>query len=282
MTRAALNGFFPAHYPAGRRFAAAVGEASPEMRSIEVEIADARELQCGATSDAEFFDAHGFVLLDHETSVRDWDRDAVGVYLPELDGVIRERLFPGRRVEFQLFPNILRRGRGTASPYYAEGVHSDGARDAEDYMHNIAAFAGEQAAGWWRTRYDGDDVEGLVWVDFWRLTNMTAPLEHMPLALCDTGSLAADDLVPTAYTGIASEGRETRHLSLRYNPGQRWYYYPRMTCDEMLAFKLGEFTKASGPQKNCFHTAFRDPAAPSDAEQRQSCEYRVGVLLLRD
>ncbi|MES2325765.1 MAG: hypothetical protein V4499_00340 [Pseudomonadota bacterium] len=27
------------------------------------------------------------------------------------------------------------------------------------------------------------DVEGLVWIDFWRTTNMSGPLEHMPLAL---------------------------------------------------------------------------------------------------
>ena len=27
---------------------------------------------------------------------------------------------------------------------------------------------------------------------------------------------------------------------------------------------------------------FVDPEAPSDAEERQSCEHRVGVLILRD
>ena len=282
MTLAPLNGFFPADYPAGQSFAAAIGEGSPDMQSIEVEIGDARELQRGATSEADFFAEHGFVLLPHQTAARDWDRDVVEVYLPELGTVIRERLFPGRRVEFQLFPNILRRGRDTPTPFYAEGVHSDGGRDADDYVHNIAAFAGDQAANWWRARYEREDVERLVWVDFWRLTNMTAPLEHMPLALCDTGTLAAEDLVPTEFTGIAPEGRPTRHLSLRHNPGQRWYYYPRMTGEEMLAFKLGEFAKEPGPPRNCFHTAFRDPASSLGAEERQSCEYRVGVLILRD
>ena len=57
-----------------------------------------------------------------------------------------------------------------------------------------------------------------------------------------------------------------------------------MTTNELLALKLCEFWKddpQAAPQ-NVFHSAFRDPFAPDGAEERQSCENRVGVLILRD
>jgi hypothetical protein len=281
VTSVRLNGFFPSDYQVEGRFRAAVGAPTPERAYPPVEIGDARALQAGRDP-AAFFAEHGFVLLDHPTAVRDWDSEVASIYMAEIDAVIREQLFPGRRIEVQQFPSLLRRGRDTPVPFYAEGVHSDGGRDADDYQNNIAAFSNPDFARFWRERYDKEDVEGLIWVDFWRPTNMAGPLRHMPLALCDSASLDPADLVPTALTGIAPEGKVTHHLSLRFNAGQRWHSYPEMRCDELLAFRLGGFLKQPGPPLNCFHSAFRDPAAPTDAEQRQSCEHRVGVLLLRD
>lgn len=285
MTVAQLNGFYPPEFASRERQRFAVGAPPPgfEASARPVEIGDARALQAAeGLSEAEFFARHGFVLLPHASAVRDWDTDVAAVYLPEIERIVRERLLPGRRVEVQQVPSLLRRGRDTPVPFYAEGVHSDGGLDADDYAHNIGAFSTTQYAAMWRARYDREDVAGVIWVDFWRPTNMAGPLEHMPLALCDPGSLDPDDLIRTALTGIAPEGRESHHLSLRFNAEQRWYYYPRMTVDELLAFKLAEFWKEPAPPGNCFHSAFRNPNAPADAEPRQSCEHRVGVLVLRD
>jgi len=282
MAAVRLNGFLPRDFTPVERLRGPVGTADPLMTSDAVEIGDARALQARTASEAACFAEHGFVLLPHATQVRDWDADIASIYKPEIEAAVRERLFPGRRVEIEQGGPPLRRGRGTAVPFYAEGVHSDGGIGADDYAHNIGAFAGEAAANWWRAHYERDAVEGVVWVDFWRTTNMAGPLEHMPLALLDVATLEAADCMPTALTGIAPEGRETHHLSLRFNPGQRWYSYSRMTPDELLAFKLSAFWKDAQPPQNCFHSAFADPAAPADAEHRQSCEHRVGVLLLRD
>jgi hypothetical protein len=194
---------------------------------------------------------------------------------------VRERLLPGRKVEIAPAP-LARRGRGTAMSFYAEGVHSDGGLGLQDHVHNIDAFAGGEAARRWRERYACDDVEGLVWLNFWRTTNMTGALEHMPLALCDPISLDRRDLVRTAMTGLAAQGRETHHLALRFNADQRWFYYPRMKCDELIVFTLAEVWKTCSPVRNCFHTAFRKPVSPPDVEERQSCELRVSVLVLRN
>jgi len=285
MVLAALNGFYPPDFSDEARQCFPVGAPPPGADRVprQVEIGDARALQAaGQLSEGDFFAQHGFVLLPHETAVRDWDADVAPIYLGEIERVIRARLLPGRRVEIHQLPNLLRRGRDTPVPFYAEGVHSDGGIDADDYAHNIEAFSTPEAGRWWRSGYERADVAGMIWIDFWRTTNMAGPLHHMPLALCDTASLDAVDLVRSGLTGIAPEGRESHHLSLRHNPEQRWYVYPGMTDEELLAFKLAEFWKVPTPPRNCFHSAFRDPDALSDAEHRQSCEHRVGVMVLND
>ena len=284
MTLAQLRGFYAADFiPEGRqRFAVGSRAEGRDQAGQSVVVADARALQAAeGVPEAEFMSRHGFVLLPHATAVRDWDREVASVYLPEIERIVRERLMPGPRVEIEP-ASLLRRGRGTSLPFYAEGVHSDGGLDLDDYAHNIAAFTDEETSRRWRARYERDDVAGLVWLDFWRPTNMAGPLQHMPLALCDPTSVDACDVVRTAMTGLAPDGRETHHLSLRFNAGQRWWSYPQMTCDELIAFKLAEFWKEPSPLRNCFHTAFRHPDAPGDCQPRQSCEFRVGVLMLND
>jgi hypothetical protein len=287
MVQATLNGFLPPDFAGDEAPRINIGDApAPEYRQTypPVEIGDARALQASATSEADFFRQHGFVLLPHATAVRDWDRDVGSVYLPEIEKIIRKRLLPGKKIEVQQMPRLLRRGRGTSTPFYAEGVHSDGPLTADAYGLNVGAFASEQAEAWWRQSYERDYVAGFMSIDFWRTTNMREPLRHMPLALCEPKSLERDDIIPSTMVGVAPEGRVTHHLALRYNPEQTWYFYPEVTVDELIAFKLNEFwkdDKAARPQ-NVFHSAFRHPLTPPDAEERQSCEHRVGVMILRD
>ena len=282
MTSARLNGFYEPEFVCTRRQHFPVGTLAAGMDpdAREVTLMDARALQARERiSEAEFFSRHSFVLLPHVTAVEDWD-DETATYLPEIDRVIRDRLFPGQRVEIEQGPKVLRRGRDTLTPAFGDGVHSDGGLDLDDYLHNIEAFSNAEAAKWWRALYERPDVAGLVWIDFWRTTNMSGPLQHMPLALCDPTTIEADDVIPVAMTGIAPNGRPSHHLSLRFSARHLWYYYPGMTPDELLAFKLAEFWKTPAPIRNCFHSAFQDPATPPGAQERQSCEHRVAVLVL--
>ena len=284
MVQARLNGFLPPDFNPDDMPVIDVAnpprDARPDFGPIE--IADARDAS-DRRSEAERFAEDGFVLLPHVTQVRDWDTDIGSIYLPEIEAVVRERLFPGRRVEVQQFASIVRRGRVTANPY-AGGVHSDGPLTAEKYAANVGAFASDQAQEWWTDRYGRPDVRGFVSVDFWRTTNMREPLQHMPLALCRPESLDRADIVPTQMIGIARDRNVSNHLTLRFNPAQSWAYYSGIRSDEMLAFKLCEFWKddADAAPQNVFHTAFEHPGTPPRAEHRQSCEHRVGVLILDD
>jgi hypothetical protein len=257
------------------------------------QIEDARPLQAEAASEAVFFAEHGFVLLSHETAVCEWEpdptspenSDVVRVYYPEIEQLIERRLLPHKRVEVHQWSPPLRRGRGTSTPQYANGVHSDYGLTPEDFESSVEAYATRQAAQGWRRGYERQEVESFMVVDFWRPTNMAGPLLHMPLALCDPVSVDVADLIPAAMTGIAPSGLSTNHVALRYTPRQRWYYYPGMRIDEVLAFKLFECRKDDpGPSsiRSVFHTAFADPDVPPDVEERQSCEHRVGIVILRD
>jgi hypothetical protein len=284
MLQAQLNGYLP------REFAGPLPTldlrnppARPPAQVPAVPINDGRKLQEGAPSEVPFFADNGFVLLKHKTSVEDWD-NVPPAFAQEMEEIIRTRLLPGRRIEIQQRPSPMRRGRGTENPQYAGGIHSDGPLTAELYAANVGAFAGPQAQAWWLQRYRQDDVAAFMSIDFWRTTNMQGPLRHMPLAVCAPNSLERDDILSMDFVGVAPEGRTSHHLALRFNPLQRWYFYPEMTGNEVLAFKLCEFSKddPDARPQNCFHTAFADPDAPADAEERQSCEHRVGVLILKD
>ena len=281
--RAELSGFLSRDF---------VGDVAPPMdlglapaaeyETHEVEIADGRALQHGTPSEQEFFRDHGFALLPHATSVQDWDRDIASVYALEIAALVQHRLLPGRHLEILHNPKVMR--RGPDQRYYAQRIHADGPLFPDVYARNIGAFAPEEIIARWQRAYARDEVEGFISIGFWRTTNMRGPLRHLPLALCDPNSVDATDIVPTTSTTIAPGGRTTHHLVLRHNLGQAWYYYPEMTGAEVLAMTVCQFWKqdpGSSP-KNVFHTAFRDPTTPADAEPRESCEYRMGVMILRD
>jgi len=260
-------------------------------------IYDARHLQAeaqagGGYSEARFFDDFGFALLPHESEVEDWDidpsiaemdQDVVRLYHPECESLIRSRLLPGRRIElYQGAP--MRRGPGTPNPFYAAGVHQDYGLLPYDYQESIEAFATPEIAQWWRHRFEQDDVEGFMVIDLWRPVYSDGPLLHMPLAVCEPHSVRVEDCVPLSLLEFSPTGRPTNQLGLRRQPDQRWYYYPGMTRSELLAFKNFQFLKNDADQsvEACFHAAFEDPGAPSDAKERQSCEHRVSVFLLAD
>jgi len=289
MIEAQLRGQFPPGYSASERINLSelmrngTGKPPPNPPT---RIADARALQAQAASEAAFFEEHGFVLLNAPTRVTDWGNaeQVAELYLPEVEAMIRDRLFPGRKLLAHQPPNVMRRGEGTATPQYGLGVHSDHGTTADDFQHNVEAFTSPEIGAQWRASFERGEVEGFVSLDFWRTTNMAGPLKHMPLALCDPTSIEAADIIPTALEGIAPGGGLTYHVSLARNEGQLWYYYPDMEPHEVLVFKLFQLMRnvEDQPWRACFHSAFEDPTAPADAQPRQSCEHRVSVILLKD
>ena len=242
-------------------------------------------------TEASFFQKHSFVLLDHASAVSNWDptpatppdqTDIPRLYFPEIDAIIRQRLLPGRRLDIPPVAHLLRRGPNTPNPYYGSVVHQDYGLSADDYEENVAAYGTDEAARAWRANYDRDEVAGYLVINFWRTVNMDEPLRHQPLAICDPYSVDPEDVLSTGLLNFTPTGRPSNQLGMRYNPRQHWYYYPRMTTREVLAFKNFQCWKDEPPTlRTCFHSAFEEPDPPPHAPaQRQSCEYRVGVYFL--
>lgn len=284
----------------------------PADRVPPVIIGDGRLLQDqendGSTDfEAKFFANHGFVLLPHKSSVDDWDSgmfpptDGLNVggrkytppsgenqvvtrYVPEIDEIVRNVLLPGERIEIDQPPGVLRRGPNTPNPFFGITIHNDYGLNDRDFEENSAAFGSLEMAQSWRKRFDSERVRGFMIVNFWRTVHMSEPLMHVPLAILDGSSVELDDCVSTGLKGFSPTGRITNQLSLRYNPDQRWFYYPRMTVDEVLALKLFHYFKDDREQrfKLSYHSAFENPHAPSDAEERQSCEHRISIWILND
>ena len=260
-----------------------------------VKIRNGRELQALAAADASFteagfFDKHSFVLLDHASTVQSWDSDpAVApedteistIYYPEIATLIRERLLPGHRLEIPRVPYLLRRGPETPNPFYGTVVHQDYGLSADDYEENVAAYGTDEGARAWRKQYDRDEVTGFLVINFWRTVYMDEPLRHQPLTICDPYSVEPDDVLSTGLLNFTPTGRPSNQLGMRYNPNQRWFYYPGMTTGEVLAFKNFQCWKDEPPTlRTCFHSAFDEPDPPEQPSERQSCEYRIGVYFL--
>ncbi|MDV6331856.1 CmcJ/NvfI family oxidoreductase [Asticcacaulis sp. 201] len=295
MTEATLNGFIRRDLVFDGRVKIRInGPADgvmPWAAAAPIAIRNARTLQA-TQSPKTCLDRHGFALLDHDSQVRDWDSGAADtldkneiarIYMPEIDALIRHSLLPDLKLEIVQSPGLVRRGPGTHNPY-ALGVHQDYGLTPDDYQESLEAFSSPEVGQSWRQRFDRPEVAGFVVVNFWRTVYMDAPLQHMPLAVCDPASVAAEDLVPAALVGFSPTGKDTNQLSLRHSDQQAWYYYPAMTTKEVLAFKVFQYFKdgrRTGLQ-TCFHTAFSDPQTPQDAPQRQSCEHRVGIFILND
>ena len=247
-----------------------------------VEIHNGRELQTLAAADrcfseAAFFEEHSFVLLDHASGVQNWDTDptaapddneVASIYYPEIATIVRERLLPGYSLEIPRVPYLLRRGPETANPFYGTAVHQDYGLSADDYEENVAAYGTDEAAAAWRKQYDRDEVTGFLVINFWRTVYMDEPLRHLPLTICDPYSVEPDDVHSTGLVNFTPTGRPSNQLGMRYNPKQRWYYYPRMTTGEVVAFE--EFPMLEGASRRRFESASTRPSTSPTRPSRRA------------
>lgn len=69
----------------------------------------------------------------------------------------------------------------------------------------------------------------------WRA--LTAPLQDSPLALCDSRTIAPEDLVATdiVFPHYLDEAYE-----VRYNRNHRWFYKQGMSEEDVILFKLDD------------------------------------------
>lgn len=102
---------------------------------------------------------------------------------------------------------------------------------------------------------------------------LIGPLRDNPLALCDTRSVAPEDLRPIDIQQAG--GRAGQVYEVLQRDTQRWHYVSDMQPEEMLLF-IGY--DSSAPTRFVPHGAFDDLHAVAPVPPRASIEYRVLAL----
>ncbi|HET7596147.1 MAG TPA: CmcJ/NvfI family oxidoreductase [Burkholderiales bacterium] len=226
-----------------------------------VDVQDGRPL-AGTLS----LDRNGFLLVRHETAVRDFfdPHEIESVYYPEVAALIRERS-GAKRVH--VFDHTLRSG-------------DEGEREAK-LIREPVLWAHNDYTEWsapQRVRdLLPDEADALLArrfaiIQVWRAINR--PIQSNPLAIADAGSVAFDDLLVAERR---YPGRIGQTYRLRYNPAHRWFYFPEMRRDEALVFKVFDSLN-DGRARFTAHTSFDDPQTPRGAPPRQSIEARALVF----
>ncbi len=221
-------------------------------------------LRNGRVADEAFeLDKQGFELVDHPTRVRDF-LDAAeirDVYYPEMIELVKARTGARRVV---VFDHTLR----TADEEKREALKL---REVVRRVHNdYTEWSARQ-----RVRdVLPDEADALIAGRFavaqvWR--PILHPVETHPLALCDARSVAPEDLIVAERR---YPGRVGQTYSVAANPAHEWTWFPRMTRDEALVFKVYD-SMTDGRARYVPHTAFDDPATPAGARPRESIEIRT-------
>ncbi len=213
-------------------------------------------------------DAQGFAFHIHETAVTDfYDPDQIAtIYYPEIERLL---LAITGAEKIVIFDHTLR-----SIEKFRAGIK--GMRPPTMNIHNDYT----EASGPERVRDHLDPEEAarrlkhrFLEINVWR--PIRGPLQDSPLAVCDSSTLAPEDLMPS---DLIYPDRVTETYSISYNPAHRWYYYPRMLRNEALIFK-GFDSDAGARTRFTPHTAFNDPTAPADRLPRESIEVRALVFL---
>ena len=92
-----------------------------------------------------------------------------------------------------------------------------------------------------------------------------------PLGMCDGRTIPEKGFILVQRRYKYRTG-EVYHIA--YNPKHEWFWFPQMTRNEALIFKVfdSDETKAS---RFTAHSAFDDPGTPPDAPPRESIETRT-------
>jgi hypothetical protein len=215
-------------------------------------------------------DREGFTLADAPTEVRDFhDRDEVaGRYVKEARELVRS--LTGCAATALLNSPVVRvSGRAGAPPA--------GATFTGDFAH--ADFSADAVAVMLRRNLPPEEAEArlrgprLAVFNVWRA--FSGPPQDVPLALCDTRSVAPQDkqYCEIAMKSAAGDLLTWENITYYHNQAHRWWYCPDMTRDEAYVFR--SFDSAPGHAEQVPHSAFVNESCPASAPPRASVEVRV-------
>lgn len=270
----ALDRLAPAAVRAPLQFAVKTGETpvalvqspgtGPDRTSGTFEWHDVDILDGRPIAGSLDLDRQGFLLRTEPTAVKDFydEAEVRNVYYPEMEALVKRLTGAAKVVVFDHTIRVddpeAQAARQTRAP--VKNVHNDfTANSAPQRVRDL--LGPEEAAQRLGRRYGSINV--------WR--PIRGPVETAPLVICGQDSLDDADL-------IAAERRYQDRIGgvyqVAYNPAQRWYYFPRMTRDEVVILKCFDSLN-DGTARWTAHGSFKDPTSPPGAAPRESIEIRT-------
>ena len=231
----------------------------PEYRQYEMTVRDGRPLR-----DTFKLDVHGFVFADHPTQVVDFtdETERARVYDAEVRALIKKH---SGASEVVVFDHTLRVSdeegqKALDARPTVKGVHNDYTEtSAPRRLREIVGDA--EAERRFQKRW--------AIIQVWRPIRGTVLID--PLGICDGRSIPRKGFIRVERRYKYRTG-EVYHIA--HDPAHAWYYFPRMTRDEALVFKVFD-SDATKPSRFTAHSAFDDPDTPPNAPPRESIETRT-------
>ena len=235
------------------------------LRNTKEETHQVKILDARAVQDRLSLEREGFVLVRHPTAATDLYDEAqiASIYYAECERLIREATGATRVLAFDhIVRNAARMAEGNTIKGYAGRVHND--YTAWSAPQRVRDLMGDEAEELLKHRY--------AEINLWR--PIRGPLLRSPLALCDAQTLSQENLVAS---DLRYPDRTGEIYAVTFNPGQRWYYFPKMTADEVVLIRCFDSAR-QGAARFSAHGAFDDPQTPADAPPRESIEVRTLVF----
>src|SRR6266478_4718032 len=185
-------------------------------RNTREETHTVKVLDGRAVGDRLSLDREGFVLVHQPTAASDLYDEAqiASVYYRECEQLIKEATGAKRVVAFDhIVRNAALMAKGNQIKQPAGRVHND--YTAWSAPQRVRDLMGEEAEELLQHRF--------AEINVWR--PIRGPLLRSPLALCDAQTLSEENLVAS---DLRYPDRTGETYAVTFNPGQRWYYFPKM------------------------------------------------------
>ncbi len=220
-------------------------------------------------------DREGFVLVDHHSSVADFDAieedpDVDKVYIAEMTDLLAHVTVASRVV---MLGGGKKRYGEAAIDKLASLTNAKPARYPHADNTTTAAIAQAEMVARFVPGLDLSACSRYALYNMWRC--VSPPPQDHPLAVCDARTVEpSDEVTVMAHTEIRGRGDYDHDTAgYLYNPAHRWYYFPDMTVDEVIVFKAYDSDPARS--RRVPHTAFTDPSCPPGVPTRASVEMRA-------
>ncbi|KAL9044193.1 MAG: hypothetical protein Q9214_002652 [Letrouitia sp. 1 TL-2023] len=239
------------------------GIHEPGDDAHEITVTDGWDKADSFSVDKEGFSHHKF-----ETSYDQWeDEEATRAkFYPEVVDFLKETLGAKRVL---VFDHTIRTQANQAKKLTQETntsqrapvmlVHCD--YTAESGPARVRQLLPEEAEDLLSRR--------VAFINFWKPVHHT--VEERPLAMCDTTTTKPDDFFKLH---LRYRDRNGENYVMKHRDGQKWYYFPKMTPDEVILLKTYD-SETDGRARFVSHSAFEDPTSPKDAPMRESIEIRT-------